>query len=140
MKIPYLLTGLAAVAVLTGCNQENNPTDTSSTNAITTMQDSARVERDKFIAAMDRQRADFDAKINELSTKSADLQGDAKVQADKALAALREQRDAVNKKYDDLKSASGDAWDKTKADFQSAWDRLQTAYDKARANLNGSSK
>jgi len=140
MKTPPLLFAMAAAAALTGCNRDTTiDVDKSSGNPPPNGQVFANQERDKFIAAMDRQRAEFDAKINELATKSADLQGDAKVNADKALADLRVQRDAMNKHYDELKSASGDTWDKTKADFQSAWDSLQKAYDQTRAKLTSTS-
>jgi len=141
MKTRYVMIGLTAITVLTGCNQDKTPsadTSTASTNVMDNVKAEASQDRDKFIAAMDKQRAEFDAKIDELAAKSADWQGDAKIQADKTLASLRAQRDALNKKFDDLKSATGDAWDKTKAAFQSGWDDLQTAYDNAKAKFNSS--
>jgi uncharacterized coiled-coil DUF342 family protein len=138
MKIKYVFIGMAAAAMLTGCNQ-NNTAEQSATNAVVNASADVNQEREKFIAEMDKQRAAFDAKINELADKSAALQGEAKADADKALADLREQRDALNKKYDELKSSTGDGWDKAKAAFQSGWDDLQTAYDKTKAKFTTTS-
>jgi uncharacterized coiled-coil DUF342 family protein len=138
MKTRYMLIGMAAAAMLTGCNQTNNPTADTSTNVVDNVKAEVNQERDKFIAEMDKQRTDFDAKINELATKSADFQGDAKADADKTLASLRQQRDALNKEFDELKSSTGDAWDKTKAAFQSGWDDMEAAYDKAKFNATTS--
>ena len=57
---------------------------------------------------------------------------DAKVQADKTLAELREERAEAGRKYDALKQSTKDAWQDTKAAFQSAWDKLEKGFDDTR--------
>jgi uncharacterized protein YukE len=85
---------------------------------------------------MDKDMVALDAKIDKLANKSANATGDAKVRADQALADLQSQRDAVRKQYDKLKLSGQDAWDTTKAGFQSAWDGLVKAYDDTAAKLS----
>jgi hypothetical protein len=118
-----------ATGMITACNRdEPQPSPQDVVNAA---RDSAAQTRDEFLASMDKKMTQLDAKIAKLETKSADAAGDAKVRADQALADLRSQRDAVRKQYDELKLSTADAWEKTKAAFQSAWGNLVKAYDNA---------
>jgi hypothetical protein len=146
MKIKnYLLVALLAISAM-GCDsnkdasQDQQPVTGQDVkdkykDALKTTGDAAVQSKNDFMAAMDKKMKELDGKIDNLSTKSANLKDDAKVQADKALSALRADRDAAGKKYDELKQSSKDTWDKTKAGFQSAWDDVEKAYDNAKSKL-----
>jgi hypothetical protein len=136
MNLKYcFLAGLLVIGAA-GCNRDNDTTPGQP--PLTSQEVKAGQSKDDFMAAMDRQMKELDAKIDDLSQKAANLKDDAKVQADKALDALRADRDAARKKYDDLKQSSQDNWDKTKAAFQAAWSDVEKAYDDARAKFNPS--
>ncbi len=133
----HIMIVVLATGFITACNRNEPPPPTPQDTA-TAVKDGAAQTRDQFLASMDKQMAELDAKIDKLASKSATATGDAKVRDDMALTELRTQREAVRKEYDQLKAASGDAWDKTKAGFQSAWDGLVKSYDNAVAKLNAS--
>jgi peptidoglycan hydrolase CwlO-like protein len=146
MKINYYLLAAVLVISIAGCNRDKDtntePPVTGQDvkdkykDALKTTGDYTAQTKDQFMADTDKKMKELNARIDDLSNKSANLKDDAKVQADKALAALRADRDAAAKKYDELKQSSGDAWDKTKAAFQSAWNDVEKAYDDAKAKFN----
>ncbi len=136
MNTKYLMMVALTAGMLTACNQNEPPPNPP--DAANAAQDSAARTRDEFLASMDKKMTELDAKIDKLASQAANAAGDAKVREDQALADLRSQRDAVRKEYDHLKASSGDAWEKTKAGFQSAWDSLVKSYDNAVTKITSS--
>ena len=126
-----------ATGLITACDRDETPPPTPQ-DAANAAKDSAAQTRDEFLASMDKKMTELDAKIDKLANKAADATGDAKIREDQALADLRSQREAVRKEYIDLKASSHEAWDKTKAGFQSAWDGLVKAYDNAVSKVTSS--
>jgi hypothetical protein len=137
MNTKYLLIVALTAGMLTACNRNEPPLNPQ--DAANAAHDSAAQTRDEFLASMDKNMSELDAKIDKLASQAANATGDAKVREDQALADLRSQRDAVRKDYDQLKASSGDVWEKTKAGFQSAWDSLEKSYDNAVAKVTSSS-
>jgi hypothetical protein len=139
MKFKYCLMGVAASALLLGCDQNKSgvPSDTNSpaappnTNKVVGVGET----KDDFVASMDKKLRELDDKISELAKKSEGYKDDAKTQADKALASLRDERDTVSKKLDDLKKSGQEAWEQTKVSVVSAWHDLESAFDNAKAKF-----
>jgi uncharacterized coiled-coil DUF342 family protein len=146
MQSKYMMIAVAASAILAGCNRDKQSVDAdhsttgqdvkdSYKNAAQATADYASETRDQFLATMRDKMAQLNAKIDDLSSKSAGYKDDTKVQADKTFDSLRAERDEVAKKYDGLKQSSQAAWQSTKDSFISAWDKLQNSYDNTKAKL-----
>ena len=139
MKFKYCLMGVAASALLLGCDQNKSgaPADTNSpaaqpnTNKVVGVGET----KDEIVAGMDKKLRELDDKISDFAKKSEGYKDDAKTQADKALASLRDERDTVSKKLDDLKKSGQEAWERTKVSVVSAWHDLETAFDNAKAKF-----
>lgn len=135
-KINLILI-VASAGLVSACNQNNPPPTPKETQAA--VQDAWDKGRDEFLATVDKKLAELDAKIDKLSAKADAASGDAKARYEQTVSDLRAQRDAIRKQYDQmkLKQDSQEAWDKTKAAFQTGWDNLEHAYDVAAAKITG---
>src|SRR4051812_36767024 len=116
---------LLSTLVLAGCSNEQ--ADKTTTTTATEVKDTATAtkryvveNKDEFVASMNKQLQNLDAKISALGKKSGEYKDDAKVQADKALASLRGQREAVQAQFEKVKQAGGEAWNGARAGFSSA--------------------
>jgi peptidoglycan hydrolase CwlO-like protein len=136
---PYLIISVVCAGIVAACDRDQpSPSTQTTVDSANATQDAAAKTRDEFLASMDKKMTELDAKIDRLASQSASATGDAKIRADQALADLQSQRDAVRKEYNELKASTGDAWDKTKAAFQSAWNSLVKTYDDAASRLSSS--
>jgi len=89
-------------------------------------------QRDKFTANATVLSARMDAQLAKVRTQYADNKADASRTA--ALDELKNADANYKEKVDALGQASADTWESAKKNTISAWDRLELAYDKARAN------
>jgi len=149
MKIKYLSTAIAALAVLVGCSRnEQAQSETTSNTTITAQEVQERYKsaaeatkayvaenKDEFLAATDKRLKEMDAKISELAKKSEGYTDEAKTEADKALTALREQGKAANEKFEEVKKSSGEAWKEVKAGFDSVLAELEKAYENTKSKF-----
>jgi len=65
-----------------------------------------------------------------LKTKAKELSDDAKREFNKEMKEFQKKQEVADKKLKDLKSASAKAWEKIKAEMESAIDELDKQYNK----------
>ncbi len=150
VNFKFFLTGLAMLAVLTGCRDSSRsqaqgaaakPADGQELkqkymDTVNGAKDYTAQKKDEFLAAMGQKMKDLDARMDELAKKSEGYKDDARTEADKTMGALRGQRDALGKKYDALKKTGQDTWEKAQAGVASAWNEMQKAFENAKARFN----
>jgi len=73
----------------------------------------------------------MDSKLSELRATYSEAKASASRKA--AMEALKNSESDYNEKLAALGIATADTWDSAKQNAISAWDKLQAAYDKARA-------
>jgi hypothetical protein len=146
MKTKYFIGMVAAALLVAGCKKESPasppappkiPERTVSgeqvkndiQQAAGTTKDYLVQSKDEAVAALQRQLADMDTKIDALKEKSQPYTDAAKTNADSALATLREDRDKAAQKLDELKAATADKWKDVKAGFDSSMDKLKSKYE-----------
>lgn len=138
------LTSAAGLGALAGCSKHDRDkaTDTMQTAADNTKEafssawDKAKSytfgERDQFTANAKALQSKMDAQVSEVQANVADANASASRQA-----AWQELKDAdanYKEKVSALGDATADTWDSAKENTIAAWDRLQAAYYKARAD------
>jgi len=143
MKLKHPLAALAAVLVLTGCEQTRQSSrltpEASAARAasIADKQRQIQMSIDALNAYLARQRAMFAASMQEnvtdMDQKIAAL-GDAiamledNTVADNNLEAVRELRSRFDLLFEDLTQADAESWDGAKRTLEWAWRDLQMAY------------
>lgn len=138
------LTSVAALGAFTGCSPKDrdHASDTmqsaadNTKNAFANAWDKAKSytfgERDQFEANAKALQSKMDAQVSEVQANVADANASASRQA-----AWQELKDAdanYKEKVSALGDATADTWDSAKQNTIAAWDRLQAAYYKARAD------
>ena len=88
-------------------------------------------KRDSFSANAKALSSKMDAKLSELRASYSEAKASASRKA--AMEELKNSESDYNEKLAALGSATADTWDSAKQNVISAWDKLQAAYDKARA-------
>lgn len=89
-------------------------------------------DRDQFAAQAKAMSAQMDAQVSQLQAKASDAQADASRKA--AWQELKDSEANYKEKVSALGAATADTWDSAKDNTVAAWDRLQAAYYKARAD------
>lgn len=139
-----LLAAGVAVAGLTGCSKEAR-TDASDTaksayadtkemmgNAWDSVKSFTFEEKDKFTANAKMLSSKMDAQLAEVRADYADAKASASRKA--AMEELKNSEADYKEKVAALGNASAATWDSAKQNTIAAWDRLQAAYHKARAD------
>ena len=88
-------------------------------------------KRDSFSATAKALSSKMESKLSELRASYSEAKASASRKA--AMEALKNSESDYNEKLAALGSANADTWDSAKQNVISAWDKLQAAYDKARA-------
>lgn len=89
-------------------------------------------KKDDFVASTRAMTSKMDAEISELQARYAAAKADASRSG--AMDELRNARAAFNDKMSALGRATADTWNQAKQESVAAWDRLEAAYHKARAD------
>jgi Skp family chaperone for outer membrane proteins len=138
-----LFLGLAALTVV-GCNkQDRAELKTSAENAYADTKEAVAngwdkvksytfEKRNDFTAHAKALSADMDAKASKLRADFSETQASASRKA--AMDELKNAEADYRQKLAALATASADTWDAAKNNVIAAWDRLQAAYYKARAD------
>jgi DNA repair exonuclease SbcCD ATPase subunit len=79
--------------------------------------------------------SDLDVKIKDLESRISRDTSSAKADLQRQLSELKAKRAQAGKKLDELGKATAESWDSVKHGFADAYKDLQTAFDKAAANL-----
>ncbi|MBI1177665.1 hypothetical protein GC207_09525 [bacterium] len=138
----------ALCATLTGCDRKNSPgqsnTAVPATNetVVGKIQDTAgrqaqKVDqsREAVTAAMADTLTNWDAKLDELSKRTATLSDSAKAESGKLIASLQDELNQAKSSLQEVKSAGEDKWQDVKAGFDDAIKKLKANYDDAAAKL-----
>jgi hypothetical protein len=89
-------------------------------------------KRDAFTAQVKAQQAKLEAEVSKLRAEYSEAQASASRKA--AMAELKDSEANYKEKLAALGNASAATWDAARDDVIAAWDRMQAAYAKARAN------
>lgn len=150
IAVPAALAGLTLVA-FTGCNRQNElaqntsaydparvsdvpvastgaPITSAHWNDLRNASYEAQADFNRELKAMN---SGFEAKISELRADYNEAQASASRKA--AMEELKNSEADFKQKMSAVGTASKDTWNSARADAAAAWDRLQAAYDRARA-------
>jgi len=89
-------------------------------------------KKDDFNSEAKARMAKIESQVSDLKKDHADAEASESRKA--AWTELKDSQADYHRKVDALGNASSDTWDSAKANVVAAWDRLSTAYDKARAS------
>ncbi|MBP6507458.1 MAG: hypothetical protein KA257_07820 [Opitutaceae bacterium] len=145
MKKPTLLLtlGLSALA-LAGCSKSDRTEiksdlkDTyrdakvAAANAWSDLKDFSFEQRADFSNRAAAMTAKLDAEISDLKSDAADAKASASRSA--AMDELRNARADLNTKLTALSHATADTWSSAKAEVIAAWEQVEAAYKKAKAD------
>jgi len=87
--------------------------------------------KDEYFAMMESQIRKWDAEVDKLRAKSAQMSAEARIKYEEQLMAMRANRDAANKKLQEIRTASEAAWQNMQAGMDAAWASMKNALDKA---------
>ncbi len=105
---------------------------TAVTDAWANVKDYSFEKKQDFVANSKALSAKLDAEISELRAKYADAKADASRSA--AMEKLTNARADFDTKMSALGQATADTWEQAKREAIAAWDRLQAAYQEAKAD------
>jgi len=88
-------------------------------------------KKDEYFAMMESQIRKWDAEVDKLRAKSAQMSAEARIKYEEQLMAMRANRDAANKKLHEIQTASEAAWQNMQAGMDAAWASMKNALDKA---------
>ena len=88
-------------------------------------------KKDEYFTMMESQIRKWDAEVDRLKAKSAQMSVDARTKYDEQLKAMRASRDAAHKKLQEIRTASESAWQDMQAGTDAAWTSMKNALDKA---------
>ncbi len=77
-------------------------------------------KKDDYFALMEAQIKKWDAEVDKLSAKGAQLSAEARAKYDEQIKAMRANRDAANKKLREMRTASESAWQHMQAGMDAA--------------------
>ncbi len=136
------LLGLS-VLVLSACSEPDRTTlredadkvmqdtKTAVSGAWDNIKDYTYERREEFSSSANAMAARLDAEVSELRADYAEAQASASRRA--AMDELRNARATFDEKLSALGRASADTWEQAKRETMAAWDRVQAAYHKAKA-------
>ena len=88
-------------------------------------------KKDEYFTRMESQIKKWDAEVDKLRARSAEVSADARNKYDEQLKAMRANRDAAYKKLQEMRAASESAWQHMQAGVDAAWTSMNNALDKA---------
>jgi len=88
-------------------------------------------KKDEYFTMMESQIKKWDAEVDKLRARSAQVSADARAAYDEQLKAMRANRDAAFKKLQEMRTASESAWQNMQAGMDSTWASMKSALDKA---------
>lgn len=154
MKLQYSFAALVLALLIAGCDRGDQsgsqtlPTPQSERQAtgqevkremkeaVDTTKQYLAGNKDEFVAKTEKKLRELDARIVELTAKTATLKEDAKAEADQLMTTLGKQRSEVDKQLKALKESSKEMWTDTKAAFETAFEELEKAYEKTKAKFS----
>lgn len=143
MKTTISLLLLAGLA-LAGCSREDradisdksrdvyNNVKTSTANAWQDFKAATFEKKSEFSEHARAMQREFEAQTSKLKAEFSEAQASASRKA--AMEELKNSEADYKQKLDALGNASADTWDAARDNVVAAWDRMQAAYAKARAD------
>lgn len=138
-----LATGVLALTVFSGCTKQDQQkvgatikesyedSKAAMSKAWDGVKDYSFDKRDDFSASAKALSAKMDVQLSEVRANFSDAKASASRKA--AMEELKNAEADYKEKLRALATASADTWDSAKNNLMLAWDRLQAAYYKARA-------
>ena len=90
-------------------------------------------KKDEYVATMESEIKKWDAEVDNLNAKGAQLSAEARAGYDTQVKALRADRDFAFSKLEELRTANESAWDQMQTGVDAAWTTMKNALDKAAA-------
>jgi hypothetical protein len=88
-------------------------------------------KKDEYFTMMESQIKKWDAEVDKLRARSAQMSADARSKYDEQLKAMRANRDAAHKKLQEIRTDSESAWQNMRVGMDAAWASMKDALDKA---------
>ncbi len=145
IKIPavFLLLAASALATFTACSKQEraqasdkaadayDSAKTATANAWDSVKNSTYDSRDAFNKELKALNSKFDANVAELRANYNEAQASASRKA--AMDELKSADADFKEKMSAVGKATGDTWESVRSSTVASWDRLEAAYQKARA-------
>lgn len=104
-------------------------------DAAGTLQDYAVDKKDQAVNEASRLMLELDQRIDKLQAEIDKATGSAKQQMKASVESLKQKREALQARVNDMTDSSSEAWGHAKQGFIDAFDDLQSAYEKAKAEF-----
>ena len=88
-------------------------------------------KKDEYFTMMESQIRKWDAEVDKLRAKSAEVSADARIKYEEQLKAMRANRDAAHKKLQEMRTATEAAWQHAQSGMDAAWASMKNALEKA---------
>jgi predicted RNase H-like nuclease (RuvC/YqgF family) len=88
-------------------------------------------KKDEYFTMMESQIKKWDAEVDKLRAKSAQMSAEASAKYEEQLKTMRANRDAAHKKLQEIRAASESAWQNMQAGMDAAWASMKNGLDKA---------
>ena len=88
-------------------------------------------KKDEYCATMDSEIKKWDAEIDSLNAKGAQLSDDIRDGYDTQVKAMRADRDLAVSKLQEMRTANESAWQQMQSGIDAAWTSMRNALDKA---------
>ncbi|HWA86920.1 MAG TPA: hypothetical protein VG710_11900 [Opitutus sp.] len=136
--------GLLGLGAMTSCSKSNqekindsvkdayNDSKAAMSKAWDNAKDYTFDKRDEFTASAKAMSSKMEAQLSEVRANYSEAKASASRKA--AMEELKDSEADYKEKVAALGRASADTWDSAKQNVIHAWDRVEAAYDKARAN------
>ena len=95
------------------------------------VESSAKKERDEFVAAMDKELGELQAKIADLRREVTKASGKARAALEQQITALEAETRSAEQKLADIKSATVETWKALQAGMKATLDHLKQSVQKA---------
>jgi hypothetical protein len=134
----------AQTSTMGRCSNETNegerfPTQLSETVSRAPIQSikgrQAMGKKDEYFATMESEIKKWDAQVDDLNAKGAQMSADLRVGYDAQLKAMRANRDIAYSKLQEMRTANESAWQQMQSGMDAAWTSMKNALDKASSQL-----
>ncbi len=132
------ITFLSLAAFAVGCNKEQTTSQqldkikTETKEVAQDMKDYTFAQKGEFVEKMQRQLAEINRELDQLSARIEKSSDAVKADARPKHQALREQTTKFSKQLDEVKDASESTWDSVKAGTRKAYDSLKEGFQQSR--------
>lgn len=96
---------------------------------------SLKQESQRYQKKIQKELNDYKKKMKQFETKAKNLKDQAKAKAKEEMGELQKKMKEAERKLKSMKSASGEAWDKLKAEVDSAMGSVKEGYEKIAAQF-----